>query len=89
MKKIKYLSLLLSLALALQCTIVPAEALEGLETVPVTVPGATESTEDLFTPVEVPFGSVCIQEGCRTIEGMNPLAGSDRKVPTAKDVFVY
>ena len=93
MKKIKCLSLLLSAVLALQCAAVPVSAAEAPETVPVTapvtVPPVTESGEDLLTPTQIPFGSVCIQEGCRTIEGMNPLAGSDRKVPTAKAVFVY
>jgi len=89
MKKIKWLSLLLSLVLTLQCFALPVGAVEGLNTVPVSTPLPTEIGELFTTPAEIPFGSVCIQEGCRTIEGMNPLAGSDRKVPTAQSVFVY
>lgn len=87
MKKIKCLSFLLSALLLLQSVAMPASA---TETVPVTTGIPTEIADDGYTtPVEVPFGSVCILEGCRTIEGMNPLAGSDRKVPTAKSVFIY
>lgn len=89
MKKMKCLSLLLSLAVAMQCFALPAGAVEGFETLPATEPSVSESAEDSFTTAEIPFGSVCIQEGCRTIEAMNPLAGSDRRVATAKSVFVY
>jgi len=89
MKKIKCLSLLLSLVLLLQSAVFPVGALEDLETVPVTTAAPVQNDEALVPVADIPFGSVCIQEGCRTIEGMNPLAGSDRKVPTAKAVFVY
>lgn len=87
MKKFKWLSFLLSALLLLQSVAVPAAA---TETVPATTGIPTETADDGFTmPVEIPFGSVCIMEGCRTIEGLNPLAGSDRKVPTARSVFIY
>lgn len=89
MKKMKCLSVLLSLSLVLQGLVFPVRAQDVPETVPVPTSGTVQSSEDLFTPTQIPFGSVCIQEGCRTIEAMNPLAGSDRKVPTAKAVFVY
>ena len=87
MKKMKWLSILLSVVLAAQCFALPGQALEGLETVPVTDP--TGSSEEFTAPAKTPFGSVCIMEGCRTIEGMVPLAGSERRVPTAQSVFVY
>ena len=92
MKKIKSLSLLLSLILAMQCFLVPVsalESLEGLETVPPTETEVTGATEEVTTPAEIPFGSVSILQGCRTIDGMSPLAGSERKVATAQSVFVY
>ena len=52
-----------------------------------------ESTAAVNDPVsqnaELDFGTVCIKRGCRTIEGMTPLAGSDRKVDTAQAAFLY
>ncbi len=89
MKKMKCLSFLLSAALLLQSAVFPVHAAENPETVPVTTAPAATVGEEYIPAADIPFGSVCIQEGCRTIEGMNPLAGSDRKVPTAKAVFVY
>ena len=89
MKKIKSLSLLLSLILALQCLAVPASAIEGLESVPVSVPEVTGATEEMTTPAQIPFGKVSVLQGCRTIDGLVPLAGSDRKAATAQSVFVY
>lgn len=84
MKKFKRLSLLLSLILLLQCAFVPVQATE----IPNTDPVITESQEPGM-PAQLPFGSVCIQEGCRTIEAMRPLAGSARKAPTAQSVMIY
>lgn len=89
MKKIAFLSYLLCFALLLQCTFLPA----GAEAIPVTTE-ATEETaaEETTTPTttaSLPFGQSCIQNGCRTIEGMVPLDGSERKLETALGVFVY
>lgn len=87
MKKFAFLSYILCLALLLQCAAVPAAALEADQTVPV---ASEESTsQDEFVETEIPFGSVCVQEGCRTIEAMKPLGGSDRKVPTAQAAMIY
>lgn len=38
---------------------------------------------------DAPFGMVSIQEGCRSIEAMKPLAGSERLLPSAAAVVVY
>ena len=84
MKKFKPLSLILSLILFLQCFSVPAQATE----IPNTDPAIGESQESIV-PAQLPFGSVCMQEGCRTIEAMRPLAGSARKAPTAQSVVIY
>ena len=87
MKKMKHISLLLCLCLLLQCIPVNAAATETItptETL-AEMPGETVPAE-----TEPPaFGTVCIQNGCRTIEGMVPLAGSDRKLATAQSVFLY
>lgn len=82
MKKMKLLSLILSLLLAAQCLIVPAYATEATD--------ATVSWEDLFKePDPVPFGSAQVENGCRTIEGMVPLAGSGVLLDTAQAAFLY
>lgn len=80
MKKVKYFSILLSLVLCLQCIMVPS--------------GATAVTEETFgeiipTQTEPVFGTVSIQSGCRTINGLIPLAGSDPRLATAQSVFLY
>lgn len=84
MKKIKHLSLLLSLLLLLSCAM-PVSAAETAATaatvavIPETIPQEEELT----------FGTVCIKQGCRTINGLVPLGGSDRKLATAQSAFLY
>lgn len=82
MKKIKHLSLLLLLCLLMQCIPVPAaaEATEAMIPETAAAPVVAE---------EIEFGQVSIQKGCRTIEGMVPLGGSDRRLETAQSVFLY
>lgn len=86
MKKIKIPSLVLCLAILLQCLLLPAAA----EAVPVTT-SETLAAQPLIPQATEPpaFGTVCIQKGCRTINGMNPLAGSDPRLATAQSVFLY
>ena len=87
MKKIRCLALLLSCLLAVQCFFLPAsaqmETTETLETLP------TESADMTAQTADIPFGQVCIQKGCRTINSMSPLAGSERKLDTALSAFLY
>lgn len=86
MKKFKQLSLLLCLALLLQCSPLSVSALET------TAAGQTDAVSQETLPVtteDLPFGTVCIQNGCRTINGMVPLGGSDRRLETAQSAFLY
>lgn len=83
MKKFKFLSLLVTLCIALQCMAAPALAADA-EPIAATT-AATEET----APTEPAFGTVCIQEGCRTIEGMVPLGGNERRLDTAVAAFAY
>ena len=85
MKKYKYLSMLLSLSVLLQCLCFPvfATAADLGETLPV-------SQEIIPVETEPPaFGTVAMQSGCRTINGQIPLAGSDPRLATARSVFLY
>ena len=85
MKKVKFLSLMLSVLLLAQSIFIPVAAeAETMQTEPTeTEQVLTVQTEDL------PFGTVCIQKGCRTINGMAPLAGSEKKLETAQAAFLY
>lgn len=83
MKKIAYL---LCLALLVQCFALPVMAAETTEETDTSQPETTEAT---VPQTSFSFGSVCVQNGCRTIEGQVPLGGSDRLLSTAKSVFVY
>lgn len=85
MKKNKCLSLLLCLVLLFQCTVLPvgaAETTQPLIPEETTAPIAQEAEE-------LEFGTVCVKQGCRTIEGMSPVGGSDRRLETAQSVFLY
>lgn len=82
MKKNKLLSILLCFCMLLHGGILPAAYATESETLPV------DPYQDL-QPVEIPFGQVCVQKGCRTINGMSPLGGSDYMLDTAQAVFLY
>lgn len=87
MKNFKRLSLLLCLSILLQCLLLPAAAAEATETqFPSEVPAAESIPQET---TELEFGTVCIKNGCRTIDGMVPLAGSDRRLATAQGAFLY
>ncbi len=86
MKKVKFISILLSLILLVQCMELPVSAAQVAES----QPEETSGLSGLLTQTEeVPFGKVCVENGCRTIEGKSPLAGSAQKLSTAQSVFLY
>ncbi len=84
MKKMKSLSLILCFLMLLQCLMVPVAAAETTSDL-----SATPTDEALTQPTEPPFGTVCVQKGCRTIEGMISLGGSDLMLDTAQSAFLY
>ncbi|MGN0977784.1 MAG: D-alanyl-D-alanine carboxypeptidase family protein [Faecousia sp.] len=84
MKKMKHLSFLLCVMLLLQCVLLPVSASQTEET---SAPQATASTQASQEPAA--FGTVCVQSGCRTIEGMVPLGGSDKRLETCQSAFLY
>lgn len=86
MKIRKYFPMLLCLSILLQCLLLPADA--------TALPSENDQMQDTLatipTQTEPPaFGTVAIQSGCRTINGMIPLAGSDPRLATAQSVFLY
>lgn len=85
MKKMRFLSLILCLSLLLQPLTLAAGAEETAAPLETTAPAESET----FQAAELEFGQVCVQNGCHTIEGMVPLAGTDRKVDTAQAAFLY
>ena len=86
MKKFRFLCLLLSLAALLHCTPMYISATESGDSV---VPPQQEVTEPFEEPPAVEYGGVPITNGCRTINGMTPLGGSDRILKTAQAAFIY
>lgn len=79
MKYNKYFSIVLCFAVLLQCFLFPVAA-----------SSVEEETYNLPVQTEAPaFGTVAIQNGCRTINGQIPLAGSDPRLATAQSVFLY
>lgn len=81
--KNNFLSMILCLTLLVQCLLLPVSA---------TAYDATESVTAVTMPQETEppsFGTVSIQNGCRTINGMIPLGGSDPRLATAQSVFLY
>lgn len=88
MKKIRLLSFILCLMVLLHCVPVSIHAEET--TVPTTVtPPAMEETVPYAEPPAVEYGGVPITNGCRTINGMTPLGGTDRILKSAQAAFIY
>ena len=81
MKKLRLLSLLLCVALLCQ-TAIPASAAETVASTQETQPVEQQTAQ-------IPFGQVCIENGCRTLNGMRPLAGSDSRLDTAVAAFAF
>lgn len=84
MKKMKRLSLFLCLVILLQCVLLPVSAAETAEEQSEETTQATAAVE-----TKAAFGTFCVSQGCRTIEGQVALGGSDRKLETASAAFVY
>lgn len=90
MKKIRMICLLLSMVLLFQCAVVSARATETTEPTETVEPtAAQEATEPNVQIPSVSFGSASITNGCRTINGMTPLAGTDRILKSAQAAFIY
>lgn len=87
MKKIRLFSLILCLLLLLQST--PLGALATETTSEPAVSTSEGETEPYVEPPAVEYGGVPITNGCRTINGMTPLGGSDKVLKTAQAAFLY
>ena len=85
MKKKRFLSVFLCLCLMIQCLPLSVGAAQSQDETQAA--GASETYPQETEPAA--FGTVCVLNGCRTIEGMNPLAGSERKLDTAQSAFLY
>lgn len=93
MKKVT--SVILLLCILMQCLPVRSSAAPvPVEVVPTetaaaeTVPGAASNSQ-IIGKSDIPFGQQCILEGCRTVEGMQPLGGSERRLATAQAAMIY
>ena len=104
MKKQSAISLLLGLSLLLSSLVLPvsAQPLSLTEPVEVTEETTAPPTDEAQTgetqtsgtgltssAAHLPFGQASVQMGCRTLDGMMPLAGSERRLATSQGVFAY
>ena len=85
MKKLRIFCLILSLMLLLQCGTVPGQATETGDS-NLLFPQETQPVGDV---PDVEYGGVPISNGCRSINGMIPLGGSDKILKTAQAAFIY
>lgn len=88
MKKTGLISIFLCLLLLLEGIALPAFAVETEPSAEQTEP-AQESTEATIPKTTASFGSVCIANGCRTVDGMVSLMGGEYTCETARGVFVF
>lgn len=95
MKKHSILSLLLAMVMVLSCMCIPSfaeEMEETSETEEFTMPTETipvyEEGADV-PEVDLAFGSVCVLQGCRTIDGNLPIGGTARRTESAQGIFVF
>jgi len=88
MKKSAILSLILCLLLILDCAGLPAAAVGMPETVPQQTQPLPEQTEAAQSQ-KLSFGTVCIYNGCRTIEAGVPLGTTERILSTAQAVVLF
>lgn len=86
MKKIRILCLILCLVVLCQSMPFAAAATETTEP---TIPSTQEESMPYEEPPVVEYGSASITNGCRTINGMTPLGGTDRILKSAQAAFVY
>lgn len=86
MKKYRMLCLLLALTVLLQCVPFSIRATET--TGPTTAP-APQETEPYVAPPDVDYGGAPISNGCRTINGMTPLGGTDKILKSAQAAFIF
>lgn len=90
MKKHSLISFVLSVSLLLSSMTAAVRAEDIPET---TADTASETlpavTQPLNPQTDLAFGSACVLNGCRTIDGNVPLAGSDRKLESAQSAFAF
>ena len=86
MKKYRIFSLVLCLVVLLSCMPFRSNAMDSGQT---DVPAVSEETEPYVDVPAVEYGGAPITNGCRTINGMTPLGGSDRILKTAQAAFIY
>ena len=86
MKKFRLFSLFLCLVVLLSASPLGISATETTEPV---VPPQTEETVPYEEPPTVEYGGAPITNGCRTINGMTPLGGTDKILKSAQSAFIF
>ena len=77
----KFVCLFLLICLILQCMVLPSAATESTD--------ATQPAEETQPESSVAFGTTSVVNGCRSINAMSPLGGSEKMLQTAQAAFIY
>ena len=77
----KFVCLFLLICLILQCMVLPIAATEATD--------ATQPTDETQPESSAAFGTTSVVNGCRTINAMSPLGGSEKMLQTAQAAFIY
>ncbi len=77
----KFVCLFLLICLILQCMALPAAATEAND--------ATLPADETQSESSVAFGTTSVLNGCRSINAMSPLGGSEKMLQTAQAAFIY
>lgn len=77
----KFACLFLLICLLMQCLALPGAATGAT--------GETLPTDETQADNTTAFGTTSILNGCRTINGMSPLGGSEKMLQTAQAAFIY
>lgn len=88
MKKIASLSIFLCVLMILECLVSPVEAISNLQTVPPQTEASNGETQPNAAS-DYAFGTVCINQGCRTIDAGVALGTSERILETAQAAVLF
>lgn len=88
MKKFAPFTLVLCVLMLLECLISPVAAASNLQTVPPQTTPASQETQPNAAP-SLAFGTVCIYQGCRTIDAGVCLGTSERILETAQAAILF
>lgn len=87
--KRRFYSIIMLASMLLSCFTPAVRAEEIPETEETVQQTEAEIPQYINPQTDLPFGSACVLNGCRTIDGAFPLAGSERRLESAQAAFCF